>query len=223
MQYEETLSSIPIALRLRFFSLCSGRDWLRRNLSKPLSVKHMVSQPFSAFLCSETKGISVTCGASASQELQPPAKVPSINEWTGESGDSRTFCGQGWSCYSFLVASPCCPPSPLDSSMPGVLQMEMLLFVLRKNSLYCSSFTLVMYFRNVLNWLTAVTDFSYLVIKVVRWNSDICPEMHVSLNKSKLNKKLLKCQCSWSITGLPLCFVDLPGPDTMCIFTNQEI
>lgn len=37
------------------------------------------------------------------------------------------------------------------SSMPGVLQMEMFLFVLWKNSLSCSSFLLVMYFRNVLN------------------------------------------------------------------------
>lgn len=102
--------------------------------------------------------------------------------------------------------------------MPGVLQMEMFLFVLWKNSLYRSGFLLVMYFRNVLNRLTAVTNFSYLVIKVVRWNSDICPEMHVSLNKSKLNKKLLKWQCSWSVTGLATGFVYLPGPDYVHIY-----
>lgn len=96
--------------------------------------------------------------------------------------------------------------------------MEMFLFVLWKNSLYRSGFLLVMYFRNVLNRLTAVTNFSYLVIKVVRWNSDICPEMHVSLNKSKLNKKLLKWQCSWSVTGLATGFVYLPGPDYVHIY-----
>lgn len=104
------------------------------------------------------------------------------------------------------------------SSMPGVLQMEMFLFVLWKNSLSFSGFLLVMYFRNVLNWLTAVTDFSYLVIKVVHWNSDICPEMHVSLNKSKLNKKLLKWQCSWSVTGLTVGFVYHPRPDSVHIY-----
>jgi len=212
VQYEETPSSIPIAPWL-LFSLCSGRGWLRRTISKPFSVKPVVSQPFSALSCGEVEGSSVT--RRSSRRLQR------CRAWTNELERVETG-GLSADWVDNIIPSSLRLLAALlphwYSSRPGVLRMEMFLSVPWKNSLYRSGFLLVMYFRNVPNWLTAATNFSYLVIKLVHWNSYICPEMHVSLNKSKLNEKLLKRQRAWSVTGLAVGFVYLHGPDYVRVY-----